>query len=143
MVEMVAMDEVVMLSFAKYSTNKTFFINLKLSHMCRVIVSNAQLGVLTEDVIGLLTTKGDIIEFSRNKNKSINIVVELDDREGHGKIRWILWEELATRLVKHIEKQEISEYIIIMKFAKFNMFKGTMGISNTNYNSILYINPNF
>ncbi|XP_025678384.1 replication protein A 70 kDa DNA-binding subunit D-like [Arachis hypogaea] len=93
--------------------------------------------------MGLLTAKGDINDFSRNGKKSIYIVVELDDMEGHDKIRCTLWEEFVTKLVKHIEKQKTSEYIIIMQFAKFNMFKGTLGISNTNYNSILYINLDF
>ncbi|KAL4365102.1 hypothetical protein AHAS_Ahas07G0072500 [Arachis hypogaea] len=39
-----------------------------------------------------------------------------------------------------MEQYPNTEFIIIVQFAKFNLFKGTMGISNTNYNSTLYIN---
>ncbi|XLR15853.1 hypothetical protein HN51_036834 [Arachis hypogaea] len=95
------------------------------------------------DVIGLLTAKGDIIEFTKNGKKSNYIVLELDDMQGKGKIRCTLWEEFASKLVKHIQEQPTSEYILIVQFAKFNLFKGTMGISNTTYNSNLYINADF
>ncbi|RYQ83613.1 hypothetical protein Ahy_B10g102367 [Arachis hypogaea] len=131
------------------------------------------------NVIGLLTAKGDIIEFTKNGKKSNYIVLELDDiqlglklipsniysnfchrlascyeegflkvydlhylNQGKGKICCTLWE-IATKLVKHIEEQPTSKYILIVQFAKFNLFKGTMGISNTTHNSILYINANF
>ncbi|QHO07508.1 replication protein A 70 kDa DNA-binding subunit E-like [Arachis hypogaea] len=92
------------------------------------------------DVIGLLTGKSDIIEFTKNGKKSIYMVIELDDMKSKGKIRCTLWEDFANKLVKHMEEQPSTEFIIILQFAKFNMFKGTMGISNTNYNSTLYIN---
>ncbi|XLU79105.1 hypothetical protein S245_002526 [Arachis hypogaea] len=39
--------------------------------------TNAQSHLI--DVIGLLTAKGDIIEFTKNGKKSIYIVIELDD----------------------------------------------------------------
>ncbi|QHO30885.1 uncharacterized protein [Arachis hypogaea] len=103
--------------------------------------TNAQSHLI--DVIGLLTGKGDIIEFTKNGKKCSYIVLELDDMQGKGKIRCTLWEDFATMLVKHIEEQPTSEYIIIVQFAKFNLFKGAMGISNTNHNSILYINADF
>ncbi|KAL4300527.1 hypothetical protein AHAS_Ahas17G0209800 [Arachis hypogaea] len=92
------------------------------------------------DVIGLLTGKGDIIEFIKNGKKSIYMIIEFDDMQSKGKIRCTLWEEFATQLVKHMEQYPNTEFIIIVQFAKFNLFKGTMGISNTNYNSTLYIN---
>ncbi|XP_057724031.1 uncharacterized protein LOC130939989 [Arachis stenosperma] len=92
------------------------------------------------DVIGLLTGKGDIIEFTKNGKKSIYMVIELDDMKSKGKIRCTLWEDFANKLVKHMEEQPSTEFIIILQFAKFDMFKGTMGISNKNYNSTLYIN---
>ncbi|XLR41339.1 replication protein A 70 kDa DNA-binding subunit B isoform X2 [Arachis hypogaea] len=103
--------------------------------------TNAQSHLI--DVIGLLTGKGDIIEFTKNGKKCSYTVLELDDMQGKGKIRCTLWEDFATMLVKHIEEQPTSEYIIIVQFAKFNLFKGAMGISNTNHNSILYINADF
>nr|XP_025681668.1 uncharacterized protein LOC112783105 isoform X3 [Arachis hypogaea] len=102
--------------------------------------TNAQSHLI--DVIGLLTAKGDIIEFTKNGKKSNYIVLELDDM-GKGKIRCTLWEEFASKLVKHIQEQLTSEYILIVQFAKFNLFKGTMGISNITYNSNLYINADF
>ncbi|XP_057723376.1 uncharacterized protein LOC130939273 [Arachis stenosperma] len=89
------------------------------------------------DVIGLITGKGDTIEFTRNGKSCVYIVVELDD------MKCTLWEEYAKMLVKHIEDQPTSEYIIIIQFAKFNLFKGSMGVCNTNCNSILYINADF
>ncbi|KAL4338396.1 hypothetical protein AHAS_Ahas12G0206000 [Arachis hypogaea] len=95
------------------------------------------------DVMGLITAKGDIVEFSKNGKKSIYIVVELDDMQGKGTIRCTLWEEFATQLVQHIQDNPTTEYILIIQFAKFNLFKSAMGISNTNYNSLLYINPDF
>ncbi|XP_020963328.1 uncharacterized protein LOC110264975 [Arachis ipaensis] len=95
------------------------------------------------DVIGLITGNGDTIEFTRNGKSCVYIVVELDDMKGNGKIRCTLWEEYAKMLVKHIEDQPTYEYIIIIQFAKFNLFKGSMGVSNTNCNSILYINADF
>ncbi|RYR02474.1 hypothetical protein Ahy_B06g081258 [Arachis hypogaea] len=94
-------------------------------------------------VIGLITRKGDTIEFTRNGKSCVYIVVELDDMKGNGKIRCTLWEEYAKMLVKHIEDQPTSEYIIIIQFEKFNLFKGSMGVSNTNCNSILYNNTDF
>ncbi|XP_052107745.1 replication factor A protein 1-like [Arachis duranensis] len=103
--------------------------------------TNAQSHLI--DVIGLLTAKGDIIEFTKNGKKCIYIVIELDDMQGKGKIRCTLWEEFATQLVKHMEEQPTTEYILILQFAKFNLFKGTMGISNTNHNSIMHINADF
>ncbi|RYR49834.1 hypothetical protein Ahy_A07g036345 [Arachis hypogaea] len=76
------------------------------------------------DVIGLLTGKGDIIKFSKNGKKSIYMVIELDDMQSKGKIRCTLWEEFATQLVKHMEQYPNTEFIIIVQFAKFNLFKG-------------------
>ncbi|RYR49387.1 hypothetical protein Ahy_A07g035871 [Arachis hypogaea] len=76
------------------------------------------------DVIGLLTGKGDIIEFCKNGKKSIYMVIELDDMQSKGKIRCTLWEEFATQLVKHMEQYPNTEFIIIVQFAKFNLFKG-------------------
>ncbi|KAL4321947.1 hypothetical protein AHAS_Ahas14G0161400 [Arachis hypogaea] len=98
---------------------------------------------LFEDVIGLPNGKGDTIEFIRNDKSCVYIVVELDDMKDNGKIRCTLWEEYAKMLVKHIEDQPTSEYIIIIQFAKFNLFKGSTSVSNTNCNSILYINTDF
>ncbi|MED6147159.1 hypothetical protein PIB30_041488 [Stylosanthes scabra] len=86
------------------------------------------------DVMGLLTGKGNTIEFMRNRKTCIYVVLELDDMKGNGKVRCTLWEEFATQIVKHIEEQPTSEYVIIMQF-------GVMGVSNTNYNTILLINP--
>ncbi|XP_025680299.1 uncharacterized protein [Arachis hypogaea] len=103
--------------------------------------TNAQSHLI--DLIGLLTAKGDIIEFTKNGKKSIYIVIELDDLRRNGTIRCTLWEEFVTKLVKHMEETPTSEYILIIQFAKFNLFKGTMGISNTNYNFILHINGDF
>ncbi|XP_016195756.1 uncharacterized protein LOC107636782 [Arachis ipaensis] len=94
-------------------------------------------------VIGLPNGKGDTIEFIRNDKSCVYIVVELDDMKDNGKIRCTLWEEYAKMLVKHIEDQPTSEYIIIIQFAKFNLFKGSTSVSNTNCNSILYINTDF
>ncbi|RYQ92652.1 hypothetical protein Ahy_B09g098866 [Arachis hypogaea] len=75
--------------------------------------------------------------------KSIYMVLELDDLD-KGTIRCTLWEEFATQLVRHMQDNPTTEYILIIQFAKFNFFKGlVMGVSNINYNSILYINPDF
>ncbi|XP_072058245.1 uncharacterized protein [Arachis hypogaea] len=90
-------------------------------------------------VMGLLTAKGDIVEFSKNGKKSIYIVVELDDMQDKGTITCTLWEEFAT-----MQDNPTIEYILIIQFAKFNFlricFASALGVSNTNYNSILYIN---
>ncbi|RYQ89139.1 hypothetical protein Ahy_B09g095945 isoform B [Arachis hypogaea] len=103
--------------------------------------TNAQSHLI--DIIGLLTAKGDIIEFTKNGKKCSYIVIELDDMQEKGKIHCTLWEEFATQLVKHMEEQPTTEYILTLQFAKFNLFKGTMGISNTNHNSIMHINADF
>ncbi|RYQ89138.1 hypothetical protein Ahy_B09g095945 isoform C [Arachis hypogaea] len=84
--------------------------------------TNAQSHLI--DIIGLLTAKGDIIEFTKNGKKCSYIVIELDDMQEKGKIHCTLWEEFATQLVKHMEEQPTTEYILTLQFAKFNLFKG-------------------
>ncbi|RYQ85242.1 hypothetical protein Ahy_B10g104745 [Arachis hypogaea] len=111
--------------------------------MLEMVVMDELVKTFSHNVIGLLTAKGDIIEFTKNGKKSIYIVIELDDKQNKDRIRCALWEEFATQLVTHIEQHPTTEYIVVIQFAKFNLFKGTMGISNTNYNSVLYINADF
>ncbi|XLU49282.1 hypothetical protein S245_044096 [Arachis hypogaea] len=64
--------------------------------------TNAQSHLI--DIIGLLTAKGDIIEFTKNGKKCNYIVLKLDEMQGKGKIRCTLWEDFATKLVKRIEE---------------------------------------
>ncbi|KAL4276962.1 hypothetical protein AHAS_Ahas20G0259600 [Arachis hypogaea] len=71
------------------------------------------------------------------KSWSIQIT---EDRYRKPMLEMVVMDEL---LVTHIEQHPTTEYIVVIQFAKFNLFKGTMGISNTNYNSVLYINADF
>ncbi|RYQ89140.1 hypothetical protein Ahy_B09g095945 isoform A [Arachis hypogaea] len=73
----------------------------------------------------------------------ISVPIDVETMMEKGKIHCTLWEEFATQLVKHMEEQPTTEYILTLQFAKFNLFKGTMGISNTNHNSIMHINADF
>ncbi|XP_016178552.1 uncharacterized protein LOC107621006 [Arachis ipaensis] len=83
------------------------------------------------DVIGLLTGKGDTIEFTKNGKKSIYIILELDDIQGKGKIRCTLWEEFANQLVQHMQNHPTTEYILIVQFAKQEPYMATRGRGRT------------
>ncbi|MED6221056.1 hypothetical protein PIB30_050789 [Stylosanthes scabra] len=74
-----------------------------------VILSHGNAQSHLIDVIGLLTGKGDTVEFTRNGKACIYIVLDLDDMKGNGKVRCTLWEEYATKLVKHIEEQPATD----------------------------------
>ncbi|KAJ1400746.1 Nucleic acid-binding, OB-fold [Sesbania bispinosa] len=74
------------------------------------------------DVVGLLSAKGDLIEFKRNGKVCNYLVIELDNLE-------------------QLDEDSFAIHVVVLQFAKMKYFKGTMGVSNNTYNSKLFLNP--
>ncbi|KAJ1388352.1 Nucleic acid-binding, OB-fold [Sesbania bispinosa] len=58
------------------------------------------------------------------------------------KLRCTLWEDYAFMFLKHLEDHPSESYVVVLQFAKMKNFKGSVGVSNTTYNSKLFINAN-
>ncbi|KAJ1411964.1 Nucleic acid-binding, OB-fold, partial [Sesbania bispinosa] len=95
------------------------------------------------DVIGLLSDKGDLIEFKRNGKICNYVVLELDDLEGGNKLRCTLWEDFAHDFLRQLDEDKSNVSVIVLQFAKMKFFKGSMGVSNNTYNTKMFVNPNF
>ncbi|KAJ1403992.1 Nucleic acid-binding, OB-fold [Sesbania bispinosa] len=85
-------------------------------------------------VLGVVTGKGNLIEFKK-EGKPCNYV-------GGLKLRCTLWEDYAFMFLKHLEDHPSESYVVVLQFAKMKNFKGSVGVSNTTYNSKLFINAN-
>ncbi|KAJ1379153.1 hypothetical protein SESBI_47123 [Sesbania bispinosa] len=77
------------------------------------------------DVLGVVTGKGNLIEFKKEGKPCNYVVIELENIEGGLKLRCTLWEDYAFMFLKHLEDHPWS-----------------VGVSNTTYNSKLFINAN-
>ncbi|KAJ1398112.1 hypothetical protein SESBI_31349 [Sesbania bispinosa] len=75
------------------------------------------------DVVGLLSAKGDLIEFKRNGKVCNYLVIELDNLEGGPKLRCTLWEEFAHQLLRQLDKDTSGIHVIVLQFAKMKYFK--------------------
>ncbi|XLT34872.1 hypothetical protein HN873_066164 [Arachis hypogaea] len=95
------------------------------------------------DVIGQLASKGNLVEFTRDGKPSSYITIELDDLEGGQKLRVTLWQSFAFELLKYLEEHPCLTYVVILQMGKMKFYSGVMGVSNTNYNSKLFINVEF
>ncbi|RYR62188.1 hypothetical protein Ahy_A04g019588 [Arachis hypogaea] len=95
------------------------------------------------DVIGQLTSKGNLVEFTRDGKRSSYITIELDDLEGGQKLRVTLWQSFSFDLLKYLEEHPCLTYVVILQMGKIKFYSGVMGVSNTNYNSKLFINVEF
>ncbi|RYR41876.1 hypothetical protein Ahy_A08g038298 [Arachis hypogaea] len=104
------------------------------------------------DVIGQLASKGNLVEFTR------------DGKPGGQKLRVTLWQSFAFELLKYLEEHPCLTYVVILQMDKMKFYSGlficlfywylnacfvssyaygVMGVSNTNYNSKLFINVEF
>ncbi|KAJ1386568.1 Nucleic acid-binding, OB-fold [Sesbania bispinosa] len=94
------------------------------------------------DVLGVVTGKGNLIEFKKEGKPCNYVVIELENIEGGLKLRCTLWEDYAFMFLKHLEDHPSESYVVVLQFAKMKNFKGSVGVSNTTYNSKLFINAN-
>ncbi|KAJ1402515.1 Nucleic acid-binding, OB-fold [Sesbania bispinosa] len=94
------------------------------------------------DVLGVVTGKGNLIEFKKEGKPCNYVVIELENIEGGLKLRCTLWEDYAFMFLKHLEDHPSESYVVVLQFAKMKNFKGSVGVSNTTYNSKLFINTN-
>ncbi|KAJ1381999.1 Nucleic acid-binding, OB-fold, partial [Sesbania bispinosa] len=92
------------------------------------------------DVIGVLTGKGELIEYKRDGKACNYIVIELENLEGGIKLCCTLWEDFAHLFLKNLEEENTNTYVVVLQFAKMKFFKGSVGVSNTTYNSKLFVN---
>ncbi|KAJ1386521.1 hypothetical protein SESBI_40754 [Sesbania bispinosa] len=97
---------------------------------------------INEDVLGVVTGKGNLIEFKKEGKPCNYVVIELENIEGGLKLRCTLWEDYAFMFLKHLEDHPSESYVVVLQFAKRKNFKGSVGVSNTTYNSNLFINVN-
>ncbi|KAJ1400910.1 Nucleic acid-binding, OB-fold [Sesbania bispinosa] len=97
---------------------------------------------INEDVLGVVTGKGNLIEFKKEGKPCNYVVIELENIEGGLKLRCTLWEDYAFMFLKHLEDHPSESYVVVLQFAKMKNFKGSVGVSNTTYNSKLFINAN-
>ncbi|KAJ1399583.1 hypothetical protein SESBI_30231 [Sesbania bispinosa] len=94
------------------------------------------------DVLGVVIGKGNLIEFKKEGKPCNYVVIELENIEGGLKLRCTLWEDYAFMFLKHLEDHPSESYVVVLQFAKIKNFKGSVGVSNTTYNSKLFINAN-
>ncbi|KAJ1402561.1 Nucleic acid-binding, OB-fold [Sesbania bispinosa] len=94
------------------------------------------------DVLGVVTGKGNLVEFKKEGKPCNYVVIELENIEGGLKLRFTLWEDYAFMFLKHLEDHPSESYVVVLQFAKMKNFKGSVGVSNTTYNSKLFINAN-
>ncbi|XLU72060.1 hypothetical protein S245_031113 [Arachis hypogaea] len=95
------------------------------------------------DVIGQLASKDNLVKFTRDGKPSSYITIELDNLEGGHKLKVTLWQSFAFELLKYLEEHPCLTYVVILQMGKMKFYSGVMGVSNTNYNSKLFINVEF
>ncbi|KAJ1407816.1 hypothetical protein SESBI_24005 [Sesbania bispinosa] len=81
------------------------------------------------DVLGVVTGKGNLIEFKKEGKPCNYVVIELENIEGGLKLRCTLWEDYAFMFLKHLEDHPSESYVVVLQFAKIKNFKGI----NTTY----------
>ncbi|XP_057719454.1 uncharacterized protein LOC130933863 [Arachis stenosperma] len=62
---------------------------------------------------------------------------------GGQKLRVTFWQSFASDLLKYLEEHPCLTYVVILQMGKIKFYSGVMGVSNTNYNSKLFINVEF
>ncbi|KAJ1429520.1 Nucleic acid-binding, OB-fold [Sesbania bispinosa] len=76
------------------------------------------------DVLGVVTGKGNLIEFKKEGKPCNYVVIELENIEGGLKLRCTLWEDYAFMFLKHLEDHPYESYVVVLQFAKMKNFKG-------------------
>ncbi|KAJ1378390.1 hypothetical protein SESBI_47922 [Sesbania bispinosa] len=76
------------------------------------------------DVLGVVTGKGNLIEFKKEGKPCNYVVIELENIEGGLKLRCTLWEDYAFMFLKHLEDHPSQSYVVVLQFAKMKNFKG-------------------
>ncbi|KAJ1414826.1 Nucleic acid-binding, OB-fold [Sesbania bispinosa] len=76
------------------------------------------------DVLGVVTGKGNLIEFKKEGKPCNYVVIELENIEGGLKLRCTLWEDYAFMFLKHLEDHPSESYVVVLQFAKMKNFKG-------------------
>ncbi|GLU10584.1 hypothetical protein SLE2022_273770 [Rubroshorea leprosula] len=103
------------------------------------ILSQTKENAFLVDAIGLLSTIIDRKEITKDGITLKMITFELDDLRGK-KIKCTLWEEFAEEMISSLEANSNRPIILVIQFAKMKFWKGEMGISNTKFNSRIFIN---
>ncbi|KAJ1418433.1 hypothetical protein SESBI_15937 [Sesbania bispinosa] len=75
------------------------------------------------DVLGVVTGKGNLIEFKKEGKPCNYVVIELENIEGGLKLRCTLWEDYAFMFLKHLEDHPSESYVVVLQFAKMKNFK--------------------
>ncbi|GKV48131.1 hypothetical protein SLEP1_g54962 [Rubroshorea leprosula] len=78
-------------------------------------------------------------EVTKNGSPLNMISFELDDLSGN-KLRCTLWENFAVEMCSVIDKSCNEAVIFVIQFAKMKSWRGVMGISNTMFNTKIFIN---
>ncbi|KAJ1428920.1 Nucleic acid-binding, OB-fold [Sesbania bispinosa] len=79
---------------------------------------------INEDVLGVVTGKGNLIEFKKEGKPCNYVVIELENIEGGLKLRCTLWEDYAFMFLKHLEDHPSESYVVVLQFAKMKNFNG-------------------
>ncbi|GLT89837.1 hypothetical protein SLE2022_078020 [Rubroshorea leprosula] len=103
------------------------------------ILSQTKENAFLVDAIGLLSTIIDRKEITKDGTTLKMITFELDDLRGK-KIKCTLLEEFAEEMISSLEANSNKPIIFVIQFAKMKFWKGEMGISNTKFNSRIFIN---
>ncbi|KAJ1378505.1 Nucleic acid-binding, OB-fold [Sesbania bispinosa] len=75
------------------------------------------------DVLGVVTGKGNLIEFKKEGKPCNYVVIELENIEGGLKLRCTLWEDYAFMFLKHLEDHPSESYVVVLQFAKMKILK--------------------
>ncbi|KAJ1412910.1 Nucleic acid-binding, OB-fold [Sesbania bispinosa] len=78
------------------------------------------------DVLGVVTGKGNLIEFKKEGKPCNYVVIELENIEGGLKLRCTLWEDYAFMFLKHLEDHPSESYVVVLQFAKMKNFKASL-----------------
>ncbi|GLU17647.1 hypothetical protein SLE2022_340060 [Rubroshorea leprosula] len=103
------------------------------------ILNQTQENAFLVDVIGLLSVVIERKEVTKNGSPLNMISFKLDDLSGN-KLRCTLWENFAVEMCSVIDKSCNESVIFVIQFAKMKSWRGVMGISNTIFNTRIFIN---
>ncbi|KAJ1437362.1 hypothetical protein SESBI_03690 [Sesbania bispinosa] len=81
------------------------------------------------DVLGVVTGKGNLIEFKKEGKPCNYVVIELENIEGGLKLRCTLWEDYAFMFLKHLEDHPSESYVVVLQFAKMKNLKNSVFVT--------------
>ncbi|MCH79284.1 ATP-dependent DNA helicase PIF1 [Trifolium medium] len=92
------------------------------------------------DVIGHVVEKNSMKETQKNRKISKIMDATLEDLEGN-RIHCTLWDDYAVKMLQFLDSHDPSlPVILILQLCKLKKYLGSMGVSNSFYESKLFLN---